>query len=182
MKLRSFEHFNCSLAQTLSVIGEHWTLLIIRDAFFGVRRFEQFHQDLGIARNVLSSRLKKLVQDGILEKSGGPGHAEYRLTDQGLALQPILLAMTHWGDAYRPHPDGKRVTFVDRRDGKPIRTMGVHAADGRRLAPKQIKAEAGPGLSSERSRNTRSMPVMPEAGPVAWGVPALRTTPSKGRP
>lgn len=182
MKLRSFEHFNCSLAQTLSVIGEHWTLLIIRDAFFGVRRFEQFQKELGIARNVLSSRLKKLVQDGILEKSSGPGHADYRLTDKGLALQPILIAMTHWGDAYRPHPDGKRLTFVDRRDGKAIRTMDVYAADGRRLEPKQIKAKAGPGLSSERSRTTPSMPVVPEARPIAWGAPTLRTTVSRGRP
>jgi len=160
MKLKSFEHFNCSLAQTLSVIGEHWNMLIIRDAFFGLRRFDQFQKDLGIARNVLSDRLKKLVQAGILEKSEGPGHAEYRLTEKGLALQPVMVAMTHWGDAYMPHPDGKRLTFVDRRDGKPIKNVGIYAADGRRLKPRDIMAEAGPGLQKERS--TTAPPVSVE--------------------
>lgn len=157
MKLKSFEHFNCSLAQTLSVIGEHWNMLIIRDAFFGLRRFDQFQKDLGIARNVLSDRLKKLVQAGILEKSGGPGHAEYRLTEKGLALQPIMVAMTHWGDTYMPHPDGKRLTFVDRKEGKPIKTVGLYAADGRRLKPKEIMAKAGPGLKDEESSSTLSV-------------------------
>lgn len=146
MKLKTFEHFNCSLAQTLSVIGEHWTMLIIRDAFFGLRRFDQFQKSLGIARNVLSDRLKKLVRAGILEKSEGPGHPEYRLTDKGLALQPIMIAMTHWGDTYMPNPEGSRLTFIDRRDGKPIKPMGIYAADGRRLKPKEIRAKAGPGL------------------------------------
>ena len=146
MKLKTFEHFNCSLAQTLSVIGEHWTMLIIRDAFFGLRRFDQFHNSLGIARNMLSDRLKKLVQAGILEKSEGPGHPEYRLTEKGLALQPIMVAMTHWGDTYMPHPEGTRFTFVDRKDGEPIKPVGIYAADGRLLKPKEIRALPGPGL------------------------------------
>lgn len=146
MKLKSFEHFNCSLAQTLSVIGEHWTLLIVRDAFFGIRRFDDFHKSLGISRNVLTVRLNKLVQAGVLSKSEGPGHPEYRLTEKGLALQPVMVAMTQWGDTYMPNPDGKRLTFVDRRDGKPIKPVGIYAADGRRLKPKEIKAKAGPGL------------------------------------
>lgn len=164
MKLKSFEHFNCSLAQTLSVIGEHWTLLIIRDAFFGLRRFDQFQKSLGIARNVLSDRLKKLVQAGILVKSAkspgteGSGHPEYRLTDKGLALQPILIAMTQWGDTYMPGPGGRRLTFVDRRDGKAIRPVGVQAADGRVLRPREIRARPGPGLRSA-GRFERSVPL-----------------------
>jgi DNA-binding HxlR family transcriptional regulator len=158
MKLKTFDHFNCSLAQTLSVIGEHWTLLIIRDAFFGLKRFDEFHNSLGISRNVLSVRLKKLVQAGILEKTDGPGHPEYRLTEKGLALQPALLAMTHWGDTYLPHPAGKRVTFVDRRDGKPIEPVEIYAADGRRLKPKEIKAKAGPGLLKAET-SARSVPL-----------------------
>jgi len=146
MKLKTFEHFNCSLAQTLTVIGEHWTMLIIRDAFFGLRRFDEFHRSLGIARNVLSDRLKKLVQAGVLEKSEAPGHPEYRLTEKGLALQPVMVAMTHWGDTYLPNPEGQRLIFVDRKHGKPIKRMDIYAADGRRLKPKEIKAKAGPGL------------------------------------
>ena len=148
MKLKSFDHLNCSLAQTLSVIGEHWTLLIIRDVFFGLRRFDEFQKDLGIARNVLSDRLKKLIDTGVLEKSAGEGHKEYRLTEKGLALQPILLAMTQWGDEYYPDPAGKRITFVDRKDGKPIKRIGINAADGRRLKPKDIKAKPGPALNN----------------------------------
>ncbi len=159
MKLQSFDQFNCPLAQSLSVIGEHWTLLIIRDAFFGLRRFDEFQKDLGIARNVLSDRLKKLVQAGVLKKSSGPGHADYRLTEKGLALQPILLAMSQWGDTYLPHPDGKRLTFVDRRDGKAIKPIGAYAADGRRLKPHDIRAEAGPGLRSKQSPDSRSVPL-----------------------
>jgi DNA-binding HxlR family transcriptional regulator len=153
MKLKSFEHFNCSLAQTLSVVGEHWTMLIIRDAFFGVRRFDQFQKSLGIARNVLSERLKKLVSSGVLEKTAGPGHAEYRLTEKGLALQPLMIAMTHWGDTFMPNEAGKRLTFVDRKQGKPIKAVGIYAADGRRLKPKDVKAIPGPGLRDEASRS-----------------------------
>lgn len=149
MKLKSFEHFNCSLAQTLSVIGEHWNMLIIRDAFFGLDRFDQFQKDLGIARNVLSDRLKKLVKAGVLAKSDGPGHAEYRLTQKGLALQPIMIAMTHWGDTYMPHPEGQRLTFIDRANGKPVKTVGVYSADGKLLKPKEIRTKTGPGLHDE---------------------------------
>lgn len=149
MKLKSFEHFNCSLAQTLSIIGEHWTLLIIRDAFFGLCRFEQFHKSLGISRNVLSDRLKKLVGSGVLEKSSGAGHAEYRLTEKGLSLQPILIAMTQWGERYLSHPDGERIAFIDRQTGMPIRRVGVYAEDGRELRGKDIKAKLGPGVLSQ---------------------------------
>jgi hypothetical protein len=82
------------------------------------------------------------------------------LTEKGLALQPVMVAMTHWGDTYMPHPDGKRLTFVDRRDGKPIKPVGIYAADGRRLKPRDITAEAGPGLQKERS--TTAPPVSVE--------------------
>jgi len=154
MKLKSFDHLNCSLAQTLSVIGEHWTMLIIRDAFFGLRRFDQFQKSLGIARNVLSGRLKKLVEAGVLEKTEGPGHPEYHLTEKGLALQPLLISMTHWGDTYMPHPDGKRLTFVDRKEGKPIRNMAVYASDGQKLKARDIKARRGPALKHEDAIST----------------------------
>lgn len=125
-------------------------MLIIRDVFFGLRRFDQFQKSLGIARNVLSDRLKKLVEAGILEKSEGPGHREYRLTSKGLALQPIMIAMTHWGDEFMPHPDGARIQFIDRKNSKPIKTSGIYAADGRKLKPKEIKAKRGPALSSPK--------------------------------
>ena len=115
MKYKTFDHMNCSLAQTLNIVGERWTLLILRDAFFGTKRFSQFERSLGIAKNILSTRLNTLVDEGIMERreSTEDGRTEYVLTEQGLDLQPILLSMTHWGDKYRPNPKGKRLIFVE---------------------------------------------------------------------
>ncbi|WP_116368258.1 winged helix-turn-helix transcriptional regulator [Parahaliea mediterranea] len=151
MKLKRFDDMNCSLAQTLDVIGERWTLLILRDAFFGARRFSEFQRSLGVAKNILSTRLNRLVDEGILQRSAGAdgGHPEYRLTEKGLALQPVLLAMTHWGDRYRPHPGGKRLEFVERSSGKPIRPMTVLNHAGKPLKPMDVKAVAGPALDDD---------------------------------
>jgi DNA-binding HxlR family transcriptional regulator len=146
MKLKSFDHMNCSLAQTLDVIGERWTLLILRDAFFGTKRFDQFHNSLGIARNILTARLNRLVDEGILERRRTEdSRHEYVLTEKGLDLQPVLLAMTHWGDRYKPNPEGDRLVFVERATGEPIQRMSVRSSDGRALKPREIKATPGPG-------------------------------------
>ncbi|QFU75615.1 transcriptional regulator [Halioglobus maricola] len=148
MKYKTFDHMNCSLAQTLNIIGERWTLLILRDAFFGARRFNQFERNLGISKNILSARLAMLVDEGILERRepAAGGHTEYALTEQGLDLQPVLLSMTHWGDKYRANPKGERITFVDRDQQRPIQRMSVRSEDGRVLTPKEIKATVGSGL------------------------------------
>src|SRR5215813_6701173 len=156
MKLKSFDHMNCSLAQTLDVIGERWALLVLRDAFFGARRFDQFQKSLGIARNILTARLARLVEEGILERRPiDGGRFEYALTERGLDLQPVLLAMTHWGDKHKPNPRGKRLVFVERETGHPIQPMAVHAADGRVLKARDIKAKPGPGLSAPTRRSRR---------------------------
>jgi len=147
MKYKTFDHMNCSLAQALNIIGERWTLLILRDAFFGAKRFGQFERSLGIAKNILSTRLNMLVDEGIMERrmSAEGAHTEYVLTEQGLDLQPILLSMTHWSDKHRPHPKGDRLVFVERDSGKPIRRMAVISEDGRALRPRDIRALWGPG-------------------------------------
>ncbi len=151
MKYKSFDHMNCSLAQALNVIGERWTLLIVRDAFFGAKRFGQFERSLGIAKNILVSRINLLVDEGILEKreSIEGAHSEYVLTEKGWDLQPILLAMMHWGDKYEPHRRGKRLVFVERATGKPIREMSAVSKDGRSLRPHEIQAKAGPALNDK---------------------------------
>ena len=154
MKLKSFDQFNCSLAQTLSVVGEHWSLLIVRDAFFGLTRFDQFQKKLGISRNVLALRLKTLVEKGILEKSDGPGHPEYRLTERGRQLHPILVAMTQWGEQHMPHPAGERVVFVDRLDEQPVRPVSVYAQDGRTLQPEDMKVRFGPGVLNNQEHQS----------------------------
>ena len=148
VKYKTFDHMNCSLAQTLSVVGERWTLLILRDAFFGLKRFSQFERSLGIAKNILSARLNMLVEEGVLErrKSEENSRTEYVLTEMGLGLQPMLLSMTHWGDKYRPNSKGQRLIFVERESGRPIERMSVRSMEGEVLNPRDIKATPGPGL------------------------------------
>ncbi|MDA0352071.1 MAG: helix-turn-helix domain-containing protein [Chloroflexi bacterium] len=149
MKLKSFEDMNCSLAQTLEVVGERWTLLILRDAFRGVRRFDAFQSSLGISRNILAVRLERLVAEDILEKRPvEAGRHEYVLTSKGLDLQPALVALTHWGDQYRPNPRGDRLVFVERASGEPIAPMSVRSSDGRALTAREVRAVPGPGASA----------------------------------
>ena len=111
MERTNYQASNCSIARTLQVFGEKWTLLIIRESFYGATRFEQFHRVLQCPRNLLSERLTLLVDEGILERSeyrepGSRARNEYRLTDQGRELVPILLALMHWGDRHKGGPGG----------------------------------------------------------------------------
>jgi len=108
MKRKNFDHLQCPVAATLSVIGDHWSILIVRDLFFGMTRFDEFQTDLGIARNILADRLIKLVEEGIIYKDAATGsHAEYRLTEEGLALRKVLISMARWGEAHRPAKSGE---------------------------------------------------------------------------
>jgi DNA-binding HxlR family transcriptional regulator len=100
---RDYEGQNCSIARALEIVGERWTLLIVRDAFLGMRRFEEFQTSLGIARNVLTDRLNRLVDEGILERvrySERPERYEYRLTKKGRDLNIALSGLRQWGDKY----------------------------------------------------------------------------------
>jgi DNA-binding HxlR family transcriptional regulator len=104
MKHEELGHVNCSLARTWSVIGERWTLLIIREAFRGTRRFDSFQQRLGVGRNVLSNRLGRLTADGIFERvryQRAPDRYEYRLSEKGMDLYPALRMLRRWGDRYK---------------------------------------------------------------------------------
>ena len=150
MKYKKFDEMNCSLAQTLDIVGERWTLLILRDAFFGTCKFSQFQANLGIARNILATRLARLVDEGIFERTAvnQGGHADYRLTNKGLALQPILLSMTHWGDEFKANPKGMRLTFVERETGLPIRPMSAISQGGRVAAARN---QSGFRASPKRS-------------------------------
>ncbi|HVD01703.1 MAG TPA: helix-turn-helix domain-containing protein [Candidatus Dormibacteraeota bacterium] len=103
MKRTSFARMECSIAQSLEVVGEWWTLLVVRDAFLGVRRFEDFQRRLGVSRNVLTERLAKLVDNGILEPVRyleHPPRSEYRLTDKGRDLYPVIVSLRQWGDRW----------------------------------------------------------------------------------
>jgi len=140
---------NCSVAQALEVLGDRWTLLILRDAFRGHTRFDQF-LETGISRNILTTRLKHLVDEGIFDRDPPTGKfAEYKLTRKGLDVQPILLSFTHWGDEYEPHPKGARLTFVDRWSGKPIQEMSAFSQEGKALKASDISVIVGPAYESE---------------------------------
>ncbi len=110
MRHSSFEAMECSMARTLEVVGEWWTLLVLREVFQGVRRFDGIQGELGIARNILTVRLRTLVAHGILERrryQERPARDEYRLTPKGLDLYPVLVALMQWGDRYAAGPNGR---------------------------------------------------------------------------
>jgi DNA-binding HxlR family transcriptional regulator len=105
MQRKSMKNSPCAIARTLDLIGEWWSILILRDAFQGKKRFTEFQQSLGLAKNVLSARLRKLVDNGVLEvvpASDGSAYHEYVLTDKGLSLQPVLTALNEWGETHLP--------------------------------------------------------------------------------
>jgi DNA-binding HxlR family transcriptional regulator len=125
---------SCSIPPAVELIGEKWAFLILRGAFNGLQHFEEFQGGLGIARNILSDRLTKLVGGGILERRPDPDDGRrviYSLTAKGEALLPVVLALRQWGEEWGYGKMG--VILADRRDGRPVRKMCVQAADGREL-------------------------------------------------
>ena len=146
---RTYDNQACSIARTLEVIGDRWTLLVIRDAFNGVRRFEDFQHDLGVARNVLSDRLNRLVDAGILRREAyqeRPVRHEYRLTEMGLGLWPILITTLKWGDAHLA-PDGPPVLVRHKECGGDIDQRLHCSRCGAELGPRDVYLEAGPGAA-----------------------------------
>jgi DNA-binding HxlR family transcriptional regulator len=152
MTKSSFADMNCPIAQTLERVGEWWSLLILRNAFCGMARFDDFQRHLGIGSKVLSLRLKRLTDEGILTRKAAPddGRAfEYRLTPKGMALYPILAAMTEWGEQWAPHPAGRRIRLVERSSGEPIAGLVMQAAAGHALFPRDLVAVPGPGADDK---------------------------------
>jgi DNA-binding HxlR family transcriptional regulator len=156
MKRKTFARMNCSIARALELVGEWWTMLILREAFLGTRRFHDFQRNLGIARNILSARLKKLVMRGILERSAaqdGGRRLEYRLTEKGRAFFPVLMALMQWGDRFAACPGGPPVKVVDRESGVEIAEIRVMSRDGRALKAADVAMAPGPGAGpSTRAR------------------------------
>jgi DNA-binding HxlR family transcriptional regulator len=147
---RDYEGQNCSIAKTLELIGERWTLLIIRDVFTGTRRFEDFQARNGIARNVLSARLTRLVDEGILEKrryQDRPVRFEYRLTEKGIALWPVLVTLVKWGDTYTAE-DGPPVVIEHKNCGGQITDHLTCDRCGAQMTARDAKARPGPGATA----------------------------------
>lgn len=125
----------CALPSALEMMGERWSFLILRGALSGIRHFEEFQSTLGIARNILANRLSRLVEHGILVRQPmqcDRRKIEYRLTEKGQELAPVMIALRQWGERWGCGPLSCQV-LADRRDGLPIRRIGIQAHDGRAL-------------------------------------------------
>lgn len=150
-----FEAENCAIAQSLDVFGDWWSLLIIRDAFFGLRRFADFQRHLGIARNVLTQRLRHLVEHGIFERVdiGHQGeHFEYRLTAKGDALLPVLTTLREWGDEWVFGEGNEPLLMRDRHSDSIVPKTVVRDQDGEPLSRREIRAAPGPGADESTRR------------------------------
>lgn len=138
VKRTSLEGAACPVARSLDAIGDWWSLLIVRDAFDGLRRFGEFQKNLGMAKNILSDRLRTLVAHGILAvapASDGSAYQEYVLTEKGEALFPVIVGLRQWGEDHYFGPAEAHSTLIDRQKGQPVQRVEIHAQDGRRLRP-----------------------------------------------
>ena len=160
------ETLNCSVADALELIGEGWTILILREAFFGSRRFEDFQKHLGIARNILTTRLQKLVDGNVLEripiKEGAKRH-EYKLTPMGRDLYPVLIALSQWGDRWLRTESGIPVQFIERSSGEEIAPVSIRSQDGREIDARDLALKPGPGATAETKQRLAIMAEMVES-------------------
>lgn len=147
---KNYDGQDCSLARTLEIVGERWTMLVLRDCFFGVRRFTDLQAHLDVPRAVLTERLTRLVDDGILERvEYQRGRHEYRLTRRGLDLWPALFALSQWGEQHRA-PHGRRRVFTHAACGTTLEPTGLCPACGTVPAPADIDMTPGPGMRPVR--------------------------------
>ena len=152
MKKISFADMRCSLARSLDVIGDWWTPLIVRDVYLGVTRFDDIAEDLGISRNLLTRRLKHLVDKGILRQEPyqtRPVRNDYRLTDAGMDLVPVILALTGWGDRWVQPMEGQPIRLVHRHCGQHFEPRVTCSACGEEIKAGDVLALPGPGGASK---------------------------------
>lgn len=149
MRWNEIGEMECSVARALSAVGDRWSLLILRDAFLGVRRFEQFQTDLGTTRHRLADRLRKLVEHGVLARvpyQERPRRFEYRLTEKGKDLYPVVVALVRWGDRWMAGKAGPPVELVHRSCGHAIVPTLACPDCGEAIAARDMTARPGPGL------------------------------------
>jgi DNA-binding HxlR family transcriptional regulator len=144
----TYDGQTCSVARTLEIVGERWTLLILRDAFLGVRRFDEFQRSLGVARNVLTTRLQRLIDAGLLERrlyQERPERYEYRLTDMGLDLWPAVVALMEFGDRHLAGEAGPPMLLAHRDCGGRVTAARTCSECGAELTARDVTAQPGPG-------------------------------------
>jgi DNA-binding HxlR family transcriptional regulator len=148
MRRTRFENAECPIARSLDAIGDWWSLLIIRDAFLGKRRFGEFQKSLGLAKNILTVRLRALIDDGILQTapaSDGSAYQEYVLTPKGRGVFPILVALRQWSEEFEPEP-AIATLLVDRENGRPVRKLELRSQDGSLLDRTDTMLKPNPDL------------------------------------
>ena len=142
MKRKSLEKEKCPIARTLDVIGDWWSLLIVRDALLGKRRFGEFQKSLGLAKNILCARLRKLESHGVLETgpaADGSAYQEYTLTEKGRRLYIVLVALRQWGESCLFEKGELDLLLVDQKSGKPVKPLQLQSQDGRILGPADLR-------------------------------------------
>jgi DNA-binding HxlR family transcriptional regulator len=142
----------CSIARSLELVGERWSLLVVREIFHGRRKFSEMQRSLGVARNVLTARLQRMVDEGILERrpySEKPERYEYFLTEKGLDLWPVMIALMHWGDKYEPRPEGPPSIVIHKECGGEIDDRRICTKCGKHLSVREAKAIDGPGAAAK---------------------------------
>lgn len=148
------------MARALDIVGDQWSLLVIRDAFDGMKRFGEFQQSLGVARNILSDRLKNLVQEGVLElvpASDGTAYQEYVLTPKGKGLFPVVVGLRHWGEAHLYAKGEPHSVLVERDSGKPVPKIELRTRDGKPLDPDATFVKKPPATArAAKSRSATS--------------------------
>jgi DNA-binding HxlR family transcriptional regulator len=153
VKRTSLEQAECPVARSLDSLGDWWSLLIIRDAFLGIRRFGEFQRNIGLAKNILTVRLRTLVEHGILKTvpaSDGSAYQEYVLTPKGRGVFPVLVALRQWSEEFSER-DGFSTLMVDRSNGRPVKKLELRSADGRLLGDGDI--EVRPRSAGKRRRS-----------------------------
>jgi DNA-binding HxlR family transcriptional regulator len=160
VKISSFKGMACSIAGAADIVGDKWTILLVRDLFIGISKFDDFHTSLDIPTTTLANRLKVLTDRGLVEKrpyQSSPTRFAYRLTQKGRDLWPVLLAIAHWGDKYNMSGCGAApMVFVDRTSGEEVKLLAVGSETGRPLRPSAIELIAGPG-SDDKVRKLMSV-------------------------
>jgi len=147
------ENMQCPVARGLDHVGEWWSMLILRDAFYGLSRFDDFQTSLGIAPNILSRRLATLVEAGMLERhrySVRPARYEYLLTERGRDFRPVLLSMMAWGNRHFA-PEGQALELIDKQSGQVVEPVLVDRLSGEPITPERHEVRPGPA-ASERMR------------------------------
>jgi DNA-binding HxlR family transcriptional regulator len=153
VKRTSFEDDDCPIARSLDAIGDWWSMLIIRDALLGSRRFGEFQKSLGLARNILATRLRTLLDQGILTlapASDGSAYQEYLLTPKGRGVFPILVALRQWSEEFDDHPEDIATILVDKENGRPVRKLELYSQDGRLLRAADTALKPRPAEREKR--------------------------------